>query len=217
MAEKIDQRPVIIMGGGAHAKVVLDMLRLRNVPVLGYTDPQGPAAELSRFGVTCLGNDQAVLDHDRETVRLTVGVGGIGDTAPRWFLFESLLVKDYVFVSVVHPSAVVARGVKVGDGAQIMAGAVVNPGSRVGDNAIVNTGAVLDHDVFIGDHAHVAPGATLSGGVIVGDGSHVGAGAVVIQGVAIGPRALVAAGATVIRDVPAGGRVAGTPARPMTA
>ncbi len=208
--------PVIIVGGGGHAKVVVDVLRLLEIPILGYTDPKGRDAPVSRHGVECLGDDDdAIRRHDRESVLLMIGVGGIADTRLRQRLFETFSAEDYPFVSAVHPMSVVARDVKVGEGAIVMAGAVVNAGSRVGENAIVNSGAAVDHDCLLGDHCLIATGAALSGGVIVGDGAFIGSGAAVVPGVSVGPRAVVAAGAVVTEDVPRDGRVAGIPARGM--
>jgi acetyltransferase-like isoleucine patch superfamily enzyme len=93
----------------------------------------------------------------------------------------------------------------------------VNPGARIGRNAIVNTAAVVEHDCVVEDHAHVSPGALLGGATRIGANAHVGIGATVIQGLVIGASAFVAAGAVVIGDVPDGARVAGVPARAMSA
>jgi acetyltransferase-like isoleucine patch superfamily enzyme len=53
--------------------------------------------------------------------------------------------------------------------------------------------------------------------VTIGDGVRIGIGAIVLKGVTIGDGAMVGPGAVVTRDVPADGRVAGNPARLVTA
>ena len=205
--------PLIILGGGGHAKVVIEALLQGGRTVLGRTDGDPAAADC--LGVPVLGDDRTVLEHDLEDVRLVNGIGATGDGTARRDLFAAFRSQGYRFAEVLHPAATVARDVVLEEGAQIMAGAVLQPGCRIGANAIVNTGARVDHDCVIGAHAHIAPGAVLCGGVRVGAGSHIGAGATVIQYLEIGPGCLVAAGAVVVASVPAGTKVAGVPARTM--
>jgi sugar O-acyltransferase (sialic acid O-acetyltransferase NeuD family) len=112
-----------------------------------------------------------------------------------------------------NAAAVVAGGVHLGEGTQVMAGAVVQPGVRIGDNCIVNTRAAVDHDCLIGDHCHLAPGSVLSGGVTVGEASHIGTGAAVIQGICLGRKCLIGAGAAVTNSFPDGSIALGVPAR----
>ncbi len=208
--------PVIILGGGGHGRVVADLLRAMGRTVLGYTDAENAEAKQAAMGVEFLGPDEEVMQTSPGEVLLAVGLGGIGDTGPRQRMFERFKADGYRFATAVHPTAIVAEGVTIGEGSQIMAGAIINPGGRIGVNAVINTGAVIDHDADIGDHVHIATGAVLSGGVKVGSRAHIGTGAAVIQSVTICAGALIAAGATVTGDVAAGKRVAGTPAKDIT-
>ena len=119
-----------------------------------------------------------------------------------------------IFVSAVHPQAILAIDLKtIGEGTVIMAGVVVNPASQIGRHVILNTSASIDHECVIGAYVHISPNATLCGNVVVGEGAHIGAGATVIQGIRIGQWATVGAGAVVIRDVPDYAVVVGNPAR----
>jgi sugar O-acyltransferase (sialic acid O-acetyltransferase NeuD family) len=206
----ISKLPVIMVGGGGHAKVLISMLLLQHRTVLGFVDltPDLPSV----LGVAQLGDDSAVLMRAPEEIRLVNGVGSIGSTGARREAYERFRDKHYTFDSVIHCSAIMAPDVELGNGVQIMAGAVVQPGSRVGDNSIINTGARVDHDCSIDAQVHIAPGATLCGNVRVGRGSHVGAGATVIQGIELGENTIVGAGAVVLRGVTDGETVVGVPA-----
>lgn len=208
--------PVIVIGSGGHAKVVIEALQRAGRRVIGRTDSDPAQGGIDIGGVPFLGDDAALTTRDPASLELANGIGSTGDAARRIAVFEAFRAQGFRFTRVIHPSAIIAADADIGEGAQIMAGAVIQPGCRIGANVIVNTGARIDHDCAIGEHAHVAPGAILCGAVMVGARSHIGAGAVVIQTVGIGEDCMVAAGAVVVDDVPAGSRVAGTPARPMS-
>ncbi|MDB5866722.1 MAG: acyltransferase [Betaproteobacteria bacterium] len=205
--------PVIVIGAGGHARVLLDVLRLRGVEVLGVVDNDCAKRGQTVGGVPVTGGDEEVQNHPAHGVRLVNAVGTVGVSPQRSGVFERFKQHGYRFAEVIHPSATIAADAVLCEGAQIMAGAIVQTGCRVGRNSILNTRASIDHDCEIGDHVHVAPGVTLSGNVSVGEGSHVGTGATVIQGVRIGRHCLIAAGAVVVRDVLDGVGVAGVPAR----
>lgn len=192
------KRPVILLGCGGHARVLNDVLGLRGVKVLGATDA---SPEKAHGEIFILGKDEAVLKHDPAKIFLVNALGSVGVSPQRRKLFEFFKKKGYTFSEVVHPSAVVAKDARLGEGVQLMAGAVVQPGCRLGDNVLVNTGACVDHDCRIGSHVHLAPGVVLSGGVAVGEGSHVGTGAVIVQGVRLGPGVFIKANSLVKKDV----------------
>lgn len=207
--------PVIVIGAGGHAKVLLEALLLCNATVLGLTDSDPAKHGSYVLGLPVLGDDSVLKDHHPANIMLVNGIGSVRRPELRREIFEMCRELDLCFQSVVHPSAFVSENALIGEGAQIMAGAVVQSGVVLGEDSIVNTGAVVDHDVVIGKHCHIAPGATLSGLVKLEDEVHVGTGASVIQGISIGKGAVVGAGAAVIADVPADITVAGVPARPI--
>lgn len=205
--------PVIILGGGGHAKVLIEALRASSVAILGITDPDPAKVNAVIMSIAVLGDDAALTRHDPGQVRLVNGLGSVNVPRARTALFERCKNQGYSFAAVVHPAAVVASDALLGEGAQVMAGAVIQPGCRIGRNTIINTHATVDHDCLIGDHVHLAPGVILSGGVRVGDRVHVGTGTSILQGVQIGPDSLIGAGSLVLEDIAAGAKVVGRPAR----
>ena len=205
---------IVIVGAGGHAKVVADIILLEGrFELAGATDasPRGKAARAC--GLRVLGTDAVLKKLFSRGIRhATVGLGSIKDTGPRRRLREKLTALGFILPPLVHPSAVVARSVRLWPGAQVMAGVLINPGAVLGSNCVLNTGAVVEHDTTIGRDAFIGPGARIGGAVHVGEGAFIGIGAVLIQGVRVGARAVVGAGAVVLRDVPAGRTACGVPA-----
>lgn len=205
------KRPVIIIGGGGHTKVLIDCLKQQSISILGFTDKLDGLASI--LGVDWLGNDEVIYRFSPEEIQLVNGIGSVKTTAPRRRIYDFFKGKGYKFEQVFHSSTILADDFSVNEGVQIMAGVVIQSGSKVGKNTIVNTRASIDHDCSIGSHVHIAPGTTICGGVQIEDGVHVGAGATIIQNVRIGKNSLVGAGALVLKDVPDGATVIGSPAR----
>ena len=208
--------PVIVIGAGGHAKVLIDALLQSAVRIIGLTDAQPGLFGTTILGVSVIGNDNVVLQHSPQSVRLVNGLGSTKSISARQVLYDRFKSAGYHFASVIHPSAAVSSHANLAEGVQVMAGAVIQAGTRIGENSIVNTRASVDHDCIIGAHVHIAPGATLSGSVELGDAVHVGTGATIIQGVRVGRGSTVAAGAAVISDVPDESKVAGVPAKSLT-
>lgn len=205
-------KPVLVLGGGGHTRVLIDTLNCQNRTIAGVLSSSlSIGSEV--FGHCVLGDDTFLKTVDVSLFEVVLGVGGIKSTDLRVELYELVKMHGFRVATVIHPSAIIADGVQLGEGAQVMAGAVLQPGVEVGANAIVNTRASLDHDVLVRSHAHIAPGVICSGGVEIGVGSHVGTGAVIIQGVKVGEGCLVAAGSVVVNDLSAGEAVKGVPAR----
>jgi len=210
--------PLVIIGGGEHARVVLDAARSR--PDLwtpaGYAD-SGPIAETERRGaVPYLGDDAAAAP---EALRLgacvVLGFAALGSARKRRELVAYWTAARVPFGIVVHARAWVSPEAVLEPGVVVLAGALVVTGAHVGAHAVLNTAAVIEHDVRIGAFTHVAPGAILGGGAEVGDDCHVGLGARVRDHVRVGQSATIAMGAVVVGPVETGAVVAGVPARPM--
>jgi UDP-perosamine 4-acetyltransferase len=205
--------PIAILGGGGHARVVIEALRRAGESILGIIDPKPGIAESLPDGIRYLGGMLQELRPDQTNLALGVGSIDTGTAERRARLFGEAKAAGFAFRRVIHPSAILAADAVLGEGSQIMAGAILQPGVVLGANCIVNTGVRLDHDCRVGDHTHLAPGTVLSGDVQVGEGCHIGTGAIVIQGIRIGARAMIAAGAVITRDVESGAKVGPGPQR----
>ncbi|MBV8047221.1 MAG: acetyltransferase [Paludibacterium sp.] len=211
--------PIIVVGAGGHAAVVVDALLEAGAKVLGFTDPDLHLHGTQRIGLPVLGSDDEVLGQfapDRVSLANGLGfVNGSGQRSLRAVVQLRLEARGWQFVSVIHPLAHVSSRAKLGASCQILAGAHVQAGASVGTGTIVNTGAIVEHDSIVGHWCHLATRSTLCGHCRVGDGSLVGAGAVLRQGVAIGKNTVVGAGAVLVRDSAGEETLCGVPARPL--
>lgn len=207
--------PVIGLGAGGHAKVVIEILRsIEAYELVGLLDPKKNLWNTKVLDVPVLGDDDLLPELYEKGIRhVFIGLGSIGDTTPRKKLYEKACDFGFQIVSAIHPKAIISPSARIGGGLTMMANAVVNANAILGNNVIVNTGAIIEHDCIIEDHVHIATGAMLASTVFVGVGTHIGLGASIRQCIRIGRYSIVGAGAVVIHDVPDYAVAAGVPAQ----
>lgn len=203
---------LVIIGGGGHAKVILDLIRQCNdYKAVGFTAPN-QNSPLSESGLKYFGDDTCLPELFRQGITNAVmGFADINNTL-RQEKFETIRKWGFAFPPLVHPSATLANNVVINDGTIVMAKAVVNAGTIIDTNVIINTGAIVEHDCILENSAQIGPGAILCGGVIVGKKAFIGAGACVIPQKRVGSSAVIGAGSIVLHDVKDNTTVFGNPA-----
>ena len=212
MSKKSDQ--IVVVGGGGHAKVVLDILLESSADVIGYCDPSRKVGEVI-VDTPCLGGDDVLSKLSADGVRRAIVA--LGNNKLRSKIANELSKQGFELVNALHPSARLSRFAKLGTGIAVMAGAVINADTIIANDAIINTGATVDHDCQIGQGAHIAPGSHLSGFVAIGDRVLIGVGSSIGRGqsLRIGDDAIIGTGSVVVHDVAPNSILAGNPARPL--
>lgn len=190
----------LVLGGGGHARVIIDILATRKTPIEAIVAPElGQKPEFQ--GLKHLREDSEVSHYRPNEVILVNALGSLpGQYNLREVLYERFKQAGYQFLTVISETAIVSKYATLEEGVQVLPGAILNA-CHVGESSIINTGAIVEHDVTIGKHCHIAPGATICGNVSVGNNVHIGAGATIIQGIDIGDGAVVGAGSVVSRNL----------------
>lgn len=190
-------KKVVIIGASGHAKVIADIIKKSNDEIVGFLDDN-----LEIQGKVIF-DDKIVLGttskEDIEKYSDNYFVIGIGSNRVRKIISNKY--PNLKWYTAIHPNAVIANDVEIGEGTVIMAGVVINPGTRVGNHCIVNTCSSLDHDNILEDYVHVSPGSHLAGTVKVGEGTWICAGVTVINNIVISNNNIIGAGAVVIDDI----------------
>jgi sugar O-acyltransferase (sialic acid O-acetyltransferase NeuD family) len=205
---------VVVIGGGGHGSVVIDILeKLPQFTLVGIVD-----SNLDRgtriLGYEVLGPPESIAEivHDHSIQGVLIAVGD-NWTRSRLFHTVQTAVPTIQFPTAIHPSALIGKDVSIGQGTVIMAGAIVNCNSSIGDFCILNTRCSLDHNTKIGDFASFAPKSCTGGGATIGNFSAICIGTNVIDRITIGEHTVIGAGSTVLHDQPSCIVAYGTPAR----
>ena len=200
-------KQLMIIGASGHGKVVADIAEKMGYDQIGFLDDNPEVISCGGYPVVGKTNEFS-------------GFGGefvvaIGNAAVRARIQKTLEAAGKQLATLIHPGAVVGKGVKIGRGTVVMAGAVINPDAHIGNGCIVNTCASVDHDCRMEDYVHLSVGAHMAGGCRVGEGTFIASGATVINNIHISNDVVIGAGAVVIRDVEEPGTYVGCPARKL--
>lgn len=207
---------LIVIGGGEHARVLIEAARSR--PDLwdleGLVDGDPAEETVRRMNVPRLGGDEAGIERAKDPqFAFILAMAGLKSAQARARLAASYDAAGARWAIVIHSDSWISPTASLEGGVFVSAGAVINTGARIEAHAIINSGSVIEHDVVVGAFAQVSPGATLGGAVRVGRGAYVGLGASVRDHVSIGEGATVGMGAVVVSSVQPNVLVMGNPAR----
>lgn len=204
---------LILVGGGAFARELInwveDWVDLgKSIPVTGFLDDNPDVLKDFVYPVTYMGSIQDYLPQAGDRLLMAVG-----DPKAKKALFADLKSRGGSFASLIHPSAVVARTARLGEGVVVCPQAFISADAVVGDLCAINGSSSIGHDVKLGDFATLSAHVDLTGWVSVDECVFFGSGARVLPRVKIGPGARIGAGSVVMRSVPAEGVVYAPPAK----
>jgi sugar O-acyltransferase (sialic acid O-acetyltransferase NeuD family) len=207
-------KKVVIIGAGGFAREALDVFDAVNVvkptyEVVGFVvDPEYGNPGNVVNGKPILGG----FDWLEENTDV-LGICGVGAPEHRLKLIRRAEEIGIRFCTVIHPSAVLSRWLRIGEGSIITAGCILGNQTTIGNHVHLNADCTIGHDVVMADFVTLAPGAHVSGNVLMNEGCYVGTGANIVQKKTIGAWSIIGAGSTITQDVPANTTVVGVPGR----
>jgi sugar O-acyltransferase (sialic acid O-acetyltransferase NeuD family) len=155
-----------------------------------------------------LGDPLHFAPESGDALLLAIGVPG-----ERRKVAEALLAKNAAFLTLVHPTAIVAATATIGPGSILCPYAIASDATRLGRFTLMNYHSSLGHDASTGDFAVLSPYATLGGGASISDDVFLGLHASVGPGKTVGPRSKVSANSSALANVPKDSLVYGVPGR----
>jgi len=206
----MENKKLILVGGGGHCKSVIDVAESAGYIIKGILDlPENVGEKI--LGYPIIGTDEDISDFVHEVLFL-VTVGQIKDASLRINLHQKIVNAGGKLATVIAATAHVSKYAKIGEGTVVMHHAVVNADTSIGRGCIINTFANIEHDAKIGDYCHISTGAIVNGNCIVGSETFLGSQSVMINGIEITDGCVVGAGSLVRTNLMQKGVYYGNPA-----
>jgi len=207
-----DCERIIIVGAGGFGREVLQWARqawpehVHKLAGFVSADPtklDGHAASLPILG----------SPNDFEPRPTDGFVLGIGIPRIRRVVAEQLEARGARFLTLIHPTAIVADTAVIGPGSVICPYAIVSAAVRLGRFVLVNYHASLAHDAAAGDYAVLSPYAVLAGHSAIGRDVFLGLHSSVGPGIQVGEKSKVSANSAVLASAGPGSLIHGVPSR----
>lgn len=209
----MNNKPLILIGGGGHCKSVIEAAESQGRDILGILDlPEMVGSEV--LGYPVLGTDDEMVNYV-EKAEFIITVGHIKNADLRIKLNERITAIGGTLTTVIASTSHISKYAKIGKGTVVLHGAIVNADAVVGENCIINTLANIEHDAIIGDFCHISTGAMVNGNCIVGARTFLGSQSVMVNGISIPEESIFAAGSMVRKTHKIPGIYAGNPAQLM--
>lgn len=199
---KRGEKPLIIIGAGGHASVLIDILLKQNRFIEAIVTPKGTKNKRLFSDFQILKEDSDILNYSEKEFNLVNGIGFMPYKNIRKTINDRFISMGYEFETIIANTAEVSQNAYIESGAQILNGAIVQAGSTISNNTIVNTKSLIEHDCFIGKSNHIAPNSTLCGGVRTGDNVFIGASSTVVNGINIDNNCVIGAGSLIRKNIP---------------
>jgi acetyltransferase-like isoleucine patch superfamily enzyme len=174
-----------IYGNQSYAALVAGLAKQAGYKILGHIDDFGKDPKLQYQSLR-----SRILD-----LKASVFLGiGYKDLGARMKLLETLLRDEISLPNLVHPTAVVAADVQLGQGNVLMALSMVDSFSKLGDGNVLWPQAAINHDGKVGSNNFFSPASCISGFCEIGDSCFVGSNATVVDNCKVPSRSFVKAG-----------------------
>jgi len=126
---------------------------------------------------------------------------------------ESLLARGAEFLTLAHPTAIVAASARIGTGAILCPYSIASDACHVGRFVLMNYHSSLGHDASAGDFSVFSPYATLGGNAHIQEDVFLGLHASVGPGKTAGARSKVSANTCLLNDASDDSIVFGVPGK----
>lgn len=210
---------VVIIGGKGTAIVIADQIydaHVRfgmDIEVLGLAlDDRTMGNEISGYSILCGIKEVYEKFKDDDDVKFIYSLYRSDQIRERCKILYDLNVPAEKWCNFIHPTALVARSVKMGYGNVVLANCVINSNTEIGNFNTLNSGTLLGHDIKVGNNNFFAAQVTVGSLLEIGDMNFIGLNSAIKQGVRLGEAILVGQASNVTKSYDHDETIFGNPA-----
>lgn len=207
----MEQKNLILVGGGGHCKSVIEVAESAGYEIKGILDMPDEVGKEVLPGHKVIGTDDEIPQYVEEC-DFIITVGFIKNPALRIKLYNKVKAAGGRLATIIASTAHVSKYAELGEGTVIMHHAFVNAGAKIGDNCIINTFVNIEHDAEVGNQCHISTGTMVNGECKIGENCFIGSQSVCANCIEIASDIIVGAGSVVRKSIRVKGIYAGNPA-----
>jgi len=203
---------ILVVGAGGFGREVLQWARAawpdRVARIAGFLSDDPSRLADHDSGLTIVASPEGFVPEPGDALLLAIGIPAV-----RRRVAEALQLRGAKFLTLIHPTAIVAPTAEIGEGSILCPYSIVSDSARVGRCALLNYHASLGHDASVGEYAVLSPYATLGGNAQIAEDVFLGMHASVGPSRRIGARSKVSANSCALADAPTDSIIYGVPGR----
>lgn len=131
----------------------------------------------------------------------------------RTILRESYGIPSNRFLTFVHPSALITKSVKLGNGCIILANCILNSNAVLGDFCYLMSGVLIGHDTILGNNNFIAAHSCIGSGLEIGNLNFIGLSSNIRNFTKVGNNNIIGMGSNVINNIENNSVVIGNPGK----
>jgi sugar O-acyltransferase (sialic acid O-acetyltransferase NeuD family) len=202
----------LIVGAGGFGREVLNWARnawpADNGLIAGFLSADRHAHKGSPFPLPIIDSPDDYRPQAGDACLLAIGIPRI-----RRAVADSLHDRGVQFLTLIHPSAIVAPSASIGPGSIICPHVIVSDQASLGRCVLMNYHSSIGHDASVGDFGVLSPYATLGGHAHIHEDVFMGLHATVGPGKTVGARSKISANSCALADAPPDSIIYGSPGR----
>ena len=191
-------KKLAIIGGGGHAKEVIEIAELNGYEIVGIIAHNSKIEQYPLLGY--LG-DLERLRKDIDCIHVAIGAVNRDGMLSRNEILANLKNKHYSFATIISPNAYVSKNAQIGKGVYISHFSLVSSDAIIRDNTILNYYSVISHDSDVGENIVISPKSFNGGNTNIKKNVLIGAGSLIMQGLTIGNNSVIGMGSVVREDI----------------
>lgn len=210
---------IILIGGRGTAIVVADQICDAHerfgvdIEVLGLAlDDLSGGNEINGYPIVCGINELYEKYGKFEDVKFIYQLYRPDVMRERTQILTDLHIPMDKFCNFIHPSVMLAKSCKIGNGNVILANTVVNCNAILGDFNTVNSGVLLGHDITIGNNNYFAGQVCVGSGLQIGNENFIGLNTSIRNGITMGNNNVVGMASNITKNVSDNNVLYGNPA-----
>ena len=209
----MNKKKILIAGTGGFSKEVLSLINDLGMydDILGFIE-QDEILNNNEFPDFIFG--KPILPYSIVNPLEHVITIAIGNSEVREKIVK-ILPPEIEYKTLIHPSAIVSKWNKIGEGSIICAGTIITCDIKIGKHAQLNLNTTIGHDCIIGDYFTSAPNVNISGNCTFGNHVYFGTSSCIKQGLSIVDHVTIGMGAVVTKDIFESSVFIGNPAKKL--